>query len=235
MNEHESDAANDDGGQVSAESCQAADETVESSEQQDDQAAGGLSAVPDLNTEGSAGRDPFQMRIKDLEQRLDQALRQLADRDNKVKRLQRDMPRQLEAREEGVLKKVLEIVDNFQRAHESMQQSVEIDRLREGNQAIYDQFKGFLAGYQVKPMEAPGRPFDPNLQEAVGQAPSADVPEGSVLAVVQVGYTYKDRVLRHARVIVATAPPGHIPVEVEPAVNGADLESETTAHETPDE
>ena len=68
------------------------------------------------------------------------------------------------------------------------------------------QLQKFLTDAGVRPVDALGQPFDPNLHDAVGQQPSTDAPEGTVLDQHRKGYKLKDRLLRPASVIVAQAP-----------------------------
>jgi molecular chaperone GrpE len=68
---------------------------------------------------------------------------------------------------------------------------------------VYRKFEAALAGLGVRRLEAVGQPFDENLHEALAQQPSEEHPSGTVVTEVQPGYALGDRILRHARVIVA--------------------------------
>lgn len=152
--------------------------------------------------------DELKGQIDHLSKRLDMALRSLADRENQLKRLQRDLPTQIEAREVSVLKRLLEVADNFERALASIDTTTDLERHREGTRMINDQVKSILDAHQVKVIDALGKPFNPAFHEAVGQVPVPDKPEGTVIDEMQRGYMFKDRVLRHSRVFVSAAVPG---------------------------
>jgi len=97
---------------------------------------------------------------------------------------------------------LLPVLDNFQRALDSVQQD---SPLRQGVAMIYQQLQQVLRKHGIVPMDAEGQPFDPHLHQAVMQQPSRDHPPNTVLKVLEAGYFYHDRVLRPARVIVSTA------------------------------
>ena len=81
-----------------------------------------------------------------------------------------------------------------------------VDSLKVGVNMIYGQLKNFLAETGTEEIDAAGKPFDPNLHEAVSQEPSAELPEGQVLRQMRKGYRFKDRLLRPAMVVVAKKP-----------------------------
>ncbi len=97
---------------------------------------------------------------------------------------------------------LLPVLDNFQRALDSVQQD---SPLRQGVAMIYQQLQQALRKHGIVPMDAEGQPFDPHLHQAIMQQPSRDHPPNTVLKVLEAGYFYHDRVLRPARVIVSTA------------------------------
>jgi molecular chaperone GrpE len=75
-----------------------------------------------------------------------------------------------------------------------------------GVNMIYQQLKSVLAEAGLEEIESQGKPFDPNIHEAVSQAESAEVPEGQVMQQLRKGYRLRERLLRPATVIVAKAP-----------------------------
>jgi molecular chaperone GrpE len=144
-------------------------------------------------------------KSKDLQA---QVLRTAADFDNYRKRLVRDQSRMVENAQETIIKKLLQVIDNFERAQYHSRNETRPEVLRDGMEAIHQQFISFLKDIGVTPMVSGDTPFDPHLHEAIGQQPSADKPEGTVLHVAETGYMLKDRVLRHAKVIVSQAVEG---------------------------
>ena len=79
--------------------------------------------------------------------------------------------------------------------------------LLNGIKMVSQQFRDTLKAHAAEPIDALGKPFDPNLHEALTQIPSAEHEPMTVLQVVEMGYRLHDRVVRPARVIVSCAPP----------------------------
>jgi molecular chaperone GrpE len=103
---------------------------------------------------------------------------------------------------------LLPAFDNLQRAVDTARQVNEQGPLVQGVAATQAQLLQILARHGIKPIDALHQPFDPHLHEAVLQQPSADHPPGTVLQVLQQGFTIHDRVLRPASVVVSTPPNG---------------------------
>lgn len=132
----------------------------------------------------------------------DLALRLQADMDNFRKRQQRLAQEQMTSERERLLRGVLPVADNLERAlaHASAQ-----DRLRQGVALTHSVLMQWLRQQGVEPLDPVGKPFDPAWHEAVGTVPSAHhgVEPQTVVAVSEMGYRLNDRVLRPAKVIVA--------------------------------
>ena len=105
-----------------------------------------------------------------------------------------------------LLRDLLPVVDNIQRAIAAAEQAHGGGSLLEGVKLVAQALEAGLAKHDCKRIEAQGQPFDPAVHEAISQQPSADVPPGTVLFVAQDGYTLHDRVVRPAQVIVSTSP-----------------------------
>jgi len=133
-------------------------------------------------------------------------LRTLADLDNLRKRSRREIQDARRFAQVEVLRPLLDIADNFDRAIDSFgtEADVSTDAVREGVALIHQSFRGLLRERGVEPIEALGRQFDPNEHEAVAQMASDDHPSGVVVEVVQPGYRFGDMVLRPARVVIAS-------------------------------
>lgn len=102
-----------------------------------------------------------------------------------------------------LLKKVLTIADDFDRAIDARPADLEGNAWIEGIAAIDRKLRGLLESEGVRPIEAVGRSFDPREHEAITQVPATGRPDGEVVAEVQRGYRVRDRVLRPALVAVA--------------------------------
>jgi len=158
-------------------------------------------------------KDELEARIaaleKDKKENWDRYLRTAADLENLRKRQKREMD---DARLESkgrVLKEMLPVVDNLERAIEHATAQAGTNPIIEGVQLVLRQFLTAFERLDVTPVEAAGQPFDPNLHEAISQQES-DAPPGTVVQVLQRGYKSGDRLLRPALVVVAkakTAPP----------------------------
>lgn len=104
---------------------------------------------------------------------------------------------------ETLLKEMLEVVDNLERATSA---KLDAEALLKGVNLVLRLFQNKLERHDVRPFETKGQPFDPRLHEAISQVPSTDVPAGSVASELQKGYRIGDKLLRPAMVAVAAAP-----------------------------
>jgi molecular chaperone GrpE len=122
-----------------------------------------------------------------------------ADLENFRKRAKRDLDDAKAEARTRVLKEMLPVVDNLERA---VAAGGETAAILEGVRLVLRQFTHAFERTEVTAIEAEGKPFDPNLHEAIGQQES-DEPPGTVVSVLQKGYKLGDRLLRPALVIVA--------------------------------
>lgn len=138
----------------------------------------------------------------------DQLLRTTADFENFKKRAQRERQEAIKFANEGLLQKLVTVLDNFDMALASASTgNTTAQALQAGVAMIHQQFKAALAEAGLEEIDASQKPFDPNFHEAVAQQESADVPEGQVLLQMRKGYKLRERLLRPATVVVAKAPP----------------------------
>ena len=152
---------------------------------------------------GPSNLNEAQQQIDELNERV---VRLTADYDNYRKRAQRD---KIEARQfanQGILEKLLPVLDNFEMAIIAVKDAD--PSVRDGVQMIYDQLLSVLKAEGVEPVDAVGKQFDPNLHEAISQEESDEVEEGEVISQIQRGFILNDRLVRPARVVVAKAAEG---------------------------
>lgn len=150
-----------------------------------------------------------------LQAELDKAQRQvndykllIADFENARRRLAQDADRQRKYAQEPLARDILAALDNLDRAVEAAKKAGDTGPLVQGVSATASMFLEILKRHGVSRMDvAPGTAFDPNLHQAVSQQPTNDYPPGSVVQVLQHGFTLHDRVLRPASVVVAAEPP----------------------------
>ena len=136
-----------------------------------------------------------------------QVLRAHAELENFRKRMQRDSDQQLKYANLPLLRDLLEVVDNINRALEAARSDADNpEALLAGVEMIREQLLGVLAKFGCKPVQAVGSEFDPNIHEAIAQMASGEHAAGAVAQEVAVGYLLHDRVIRPSSVIVSTGP-----------------------------
>lgn len=135
----------------------------------------------------------------------DKYVRLNADFDNFKKRAARERQEAIRYANEGLLEKLIPVLDNFEMAMQAAQspQGGSADALKTGVNMIASQLKSALTDAGLEEIDATGQVFNPNLHEAVSQQPSNDVPEGQVLQQLRRGYKLRERLIRPATVIVA--------------------------------
>jgi molecular chaperone GrpE len=146
---------------------------------------------------------------KDKKETYDRLLRTAADFDNYRKRARRDQDEAALKAKETVLKEMLPIIDNLERAlaaAQAAQGDSTAASVIDGVKLVLRQFTSALERFEVKVVEAIGKPFDPSFHEAISQIPTTDQPNGTVVAEMQRGYTIGTRLLRPALVAVAKSP-----------------------------
>ncbi len=136
-------------------------------------------------------------------------LRERADLENARKRHQRDKEDALRFANDRLLKEMVPVLDNLERAVAHAEQGADNNQgLLEGVNMTINQFRKVLEDFGVKPIKAVGANFDPNLHQAMGQIESAKQAPNTVVTEFQRGYLLHDRLLRPSLVMVAKAPTG---------------------------
>ncbi|MDE6361245.1 MAG: nucleotide exchange factor GrpE [Muribaculaceae bacterium] len=128
----------------------------------------------------------------------------MAEFDNFRKRTLRERSELIKNASEKALQGLLPIVDDFERGLDAIKDSSDAEAVKEGMTLIYNKLVKYLGDNGVKAMESTGGDFDPDFHEAVAMVPAdADTAAGKIKDTVQKGYTLNDKVLRHAKVVVA--------------------------------
>jgi molecular chaperone GrpE len=153
------------------------------------------------NVEETVEVDELAEVTRERDEYLDSLRRLKAEFENYRKRAARDQDALVARAHERLVKELLPVLDDLGRALEAAERHEEA-QLEEGVSLVHRQLAGILAKEGLAEIEAEGA-FDPNVHEALLSQPS-DEPEGSVIEVIQKGYTLGDRVLRPARVVVAS-------------------------------
>lgn len=171
------------------------------------------------NSSATDGDDSLESRLAESEREV---LRVRADMENFRKRMQRDSDQQLKYANVPLVRDLIEVVDNLNRALEAVNQdsaspsaagqtatpASQTTALRDGVQIVLDQLAGIMSKYGCKPIDSVGCEFDPNVHEAIAQMPSQEYASGTVMQEVAAGYVLHDRVVRPSSVIVSTGSPG---------------------------
>src|SRR5689334_22842199 len=155
---------------------------------------------PELENGGQAPQGP-DPALAEVEDRL---LRVAADFENYKKRAAREREEYVAHANERLVKELLPILDDLERALTAAAEHEEAT-LEEGVRLVHRSLASVLERQGLKPIDTDGQ-FDPHVHEALLSQPS-EADEGSVIDVVQKGYTLGERVLRPARVVIAAAPP----------------------------
>lgn len=145
--------------------------------------------------------DGYKEKIDQLEDRVK---RQMAEFENFRKRSEREKDAMFETGAKSVIEKILPVVDNFERGLATVPEDKKEDPFVDGMNRIYKQLLTELDNIGVKPIEAVGCEFDPNLHNAVMQVESEEYESGIVAQELQKGYTYRDSVVRHSMVAVVS-------------------------------
>ena len=187
------------------------DATVAAAEAENEAAPNGAADGAEPKTPAGQKADDNQA-LRAAQQQRDQYLdllkRERADFENYQKRAARERDEERRYAAAPLARDLLPAFDNLQRAVDAAKQVNEQGPLVQGVAATQAQLLQILARHGIKPIEALHQPFDPNRHEAVMQQPSGDHPPGTVLQVLQQGFTIHDRVLRPASVVVSTQPNG---------------------------
>lgn len=148
---------------------------------------------------------PADKTSSELAELKDKYLRLYADFENFRRRTAKEKLDLINNANEGVLKALIPVVDDFERAMQSIQTTDDVNAVKEGVELIYNKLFRTLEGKGLKPMVSKGEPFDADLHESVTQfpAPSDDL-KGKVIEEIEKGYYLNDKVIRFAKVIVGS-------------------------------
>ncbi|HEX3599502.1 MAG TPA: nucleotide exchange factor GrpE [Lacipirellulaceae bacterium] len=136
----------------------------------------------------------------------DRLLRLQAEMQNLRNRTSREIADERKYAALPVIRDLLPVVDNIDRAIEAAEKAGEAENLLAGFRLVKQQLHSILTNHSVELIAAEDEIFDPNIHQAILQQPSADVPAGNIMMVTQRGYKMHDRVVRPAQVIVSAGP-----------------------------
>lgn len=152
-------------------------------------------------------KDKADKKTEELKEQIDQlqdkCMRQMAEFENFRKRSEKEKSAMFETGARSVIEKILPVVDNFERGLAAIPEEEKGSPFSDGMNMIYRQLMTELDNMGVKPIEAVGQEFNPDLHNAVMQVESQEFESGVIAQELQKGYTYHDSVVRHSMVAVA--------------------------------
>jgi molecular chaperone GrpE len=164
----------------------------------------------DQPEESTSTIEQLEQKILDFEQELtswkDKYIRKVAEFDNYKRRTDQEQSLLFRYAGEQIAVRILPVLDDIERSLQHVNEAGDPVKVLEGVQLIYDKFVKILTEQGITKFEAVGQPFSVELHDALYQQPSAEVPDQTVLQEIEAGYKYKDKVIRHAKVIVSSAP-----------------------------
>ena len=158
--------------------------------------------VPDEKSESSESAE----LVNQVEYYKDQFLRKAAEFENYKRRTEAEISSLFRYAGEGLITGLLPVLDDFNRIKKSWDENHDDESFKKGIDLVCDKFANILSKQGLKVMEAEGKQFDVNLHDALLQQPTGDVEQNTVIGVIENGYYLKDKVIRHAKVIVSAKP-----------------------------
>jgi molecular chaperone GrpE len=163
-------------------------------------------ASPHMEELTPADFEQLKAKAAKADEYWDRFLRQTADFDNYKKRAARERQEAISFANENLLVKLLPVLDAFEMALAAASHDPSGKSLLAGIVMISQQLRSTLAEAGLEEIDAHGKPFDPNLHEAISQEETTEAPEGQVLRQIRKGYRFRNRLIRPAGVVVAKKP-----------------------------
>jgi molecular chaperone GrpE len=151
-------------------------------------------------------REALETKTREADEHRDRYLRSAAEFDNARKRAAREREDYTRYANESLLRELLPVLDNFDRALQAARGEAGAETVTAGVELIQRELLRVLEKFGVAPFASVGQPFDPERHEAIARVPAEGQPEGTVMNETARGYTLNGRVLRPAMVTVATPP-----------------------------
>jgi molecular chaperone GrpE len=155
--------------------------------------------------EPSVPSDPLEKAREEAARVKDLWMRTAADFDNFRKRTRKELEDARKVGSEDLLRAVLPVFDNLERAIQSTQRATDVKAVADGLSMVIKQFGESLGRVGIQRVDTVGHPFDPSVHEAIQQVETSDHEPGTVIAEVQPGYKQGNRLIRAAMVVVAKA------------------------------
>ncbi|MBR3165188.1 MAG: nucleotide exchange factor GrpE [Lachnospiraceae bacterium] len=184
------------------------EETAQAEEAGAEAAAEGSESSAAEETSEAAGeekteKDPLTAAQEENKELNDRLLRQMAEFENFRKRTEKEKSAMFDMGARTVIEKILPVIDNFERGLDGVPAEAKNDPFVDGMDKIYKQLMKELTDLGVKPIEAKGQPFNPDLHNAVMHIDDDTIDENTVVEEFQKGYTFRDSIVRYSMVKVA--------------------------------
>ena len=139
-----------------------------------------------------------------LAEAKDKYLRLYADFENFRRRTAKEKIEMIQNASEGLIKDLIPVIDDFERANKSFEAVTEIEPLKEGIALIFNKLQKTLASKGLKSMDSKGQDFDVELHECITQFAAGDDNKGKVIDEIEKGYSLNEKVIRYAKVVVGS-------------------------------
>lgn len=165
---------------------------------------------PELDEKHIKEMEEKDRKITELETEIselkDKLLRRAAEFENYKRRTENDQLNLIKYAAEPIIQNLLPIVDDFERSLLHIENAKDINAVKEGIKLVYDKLIKALKVQGVEKINSVGEPFDVEYHEALMQKPAEGVEPHTVVEEIEKGYKYKDKIIRHAKVIVSEIP-----------------------------
>jgi len=147
--------------------------------------------------------EPEVEKLKEQIQELnDRYLRQAAEFENFKRRNARERIELIQTASKDVITDLLDVLDDSERAQKQLDSTVDVAQIKEGVQLVFTKLRNTLSAKGLKPMDAVGKEFNPDVHEAISELDAGADMKGKVVAEVQKGYYLNDKIIRFAKVVV---------------------------------
>jgi molecular chaperone GrpE len=166
----------------------------------------------DVNSQDGSDKVVEEIEVDELtvEERLklelgemkDKYIRMYSEFENFRRRTSKEKVELIQNASQNVLRELIPVVDDFERAQSSFETAIDIQPIKEGISLVFDKLNNTMTRQGLKPMDAQGQVFDAELHECITQIDAEESMKGKVVDVIEKGYTLNDKVIRYAKVVV---------------------------------
>ncbi len=165
-----------------------------------------VEAQAEAAVEGPANGSPVseaEALKKELEEQKDKYIRLYADFDNFKRRNAKERVELIQTAGREVIQSLLEVLDDSERAEKQMNNSEDLEQIKQGIQLVFTKLRNTLTGRGLKEMKSIGEDFNPDLHEAITEIPVTDEKmKGKVVDEVEKGYMLNEKIIRFSKVVV---------------------------------